>query len=301
MPARPDGAAGHSGCKDDGNDSRGRAEGAAKHAQQIKQFFFFRRFHTSSAVKMPKRGYALVAASGGGRAIDQIKRARTVAAARGVAMPPIPRQLRGFVRYGGAWNRFGGNSRQKELKYFDTAISFNVDATGEVPATGQLVLIPQGDTATSRDGKHCVIKSLQMRLIAKLTPSSSATAATNIVIFVVQDTQCNGAAAAVTDVMTSNSLTIALHNLDNSQRFRVLKKIKINLTPVAGVSTAYNTVVKDVEFFKKLNIPLVFSSTTGAITELKSNNIFLLAGSDTETDDLVSVVGNCRVRFSDRS
>ena len=35
-------------------------------------------------------------------------------------------------------------SSGEELKFFDTALSFTCDATGEVPATGQLALIPQG-------------------------------------------------------------------------------------------------------------------------------------------------------------
>jgi len=53
------------------------------------------------------------------------------------------------------------------------------------------------------------------------------------------------------------------------------------------------------EMYKKCNIPIEYSGTTGAITEIRSNNIFLLASSDGQADDLVTMVGNCRVRFSD--
>jgi len=50
-----------------------------------------------------------------------------------------------------------------ELKFFDTAVSFDFDSTLEVPATGQWALIPQGDTQSTRDGRLAVIKSIQFR------------------------------------------------------------------------------------------------------------------------------------------
>ena len=115
------------------------------------------------------------------------------------------------------------------------------------------------------------------------------------------DKQANGAAAAVTDVFTSANLASAMHNLSNSQRFVVLKKMKFTMGPMAGATTAYNNSTRTFEMFKKCNIPLEFSSTTGAITELRSNNVFLLAGTDQLSDDLISVAGTCRVRFSDGS
>lgn len=196
---------------------------------------------------------------------------------------------------------FGVRSSSKEKKFFDTALAFSFDATGEVPATGQLVLIPQGVTEQSRVGRACVIKSLQLRIHAGFAPAAAATASTNAWIYVVQDTQANGAAAAITDVLTSNNMSTGLLNLDNSQRFRILKKLKMTFNPGAGVTTAYNNVNVDKECFLKLNIPIDYSSTTGAITEIRSNNIFLLAGTDTTSDDTVVLDGNARVRFTDSS
>lgn len=214
--------------------------------------------------------------------------------ARKRILRPIPRSMLGYVRSSMAYAR----SRQGELKFFDTALSFGVDATGEVPATGQLVLIPQGTGESARVGRLAQIKSIQLRMNLLYQPGAAAAASTNSFIYVVLDTQCNGAAAAVTDVLTGTNLSTALLNLDNSQRFRILKKIRVTFQPGAGVSTAYNSMYKQVEFYKKLNIPIDYSSTTGAITEIRSNNIFLLAGSD-GSDDTVTVAGNCRVRYTD--
>lgn len=183
-----------------------------------------------------------------------------------------------------------------EVKNFDTDLSFTVDNTGEVPATGQLVLIPQGDTATTRDGRQCTVKSVQIRANATFAPGAGAVGSTNAVIYLVLDKQCNGAAAAVTDVFNTASLWKSVMNLANSDRFVIMKKWVINFTTQAGVTTAFCPISKQIEYYKRCNIPLQFSSTTGAITELRSNNLFLIAGSE-GTDDLITVDGICRVRF----
>lgn len=205
----------------------------------------------------------------------------------------------GYTRTEGFYGRYAGPN--SELKFFDTTNSFLFDATGEVPATGQLNLIPQGVTESQRVGRKCVIKSIHMRGIAVNVPAAAANSATTCYMYVVLDTQCNGAAAAVTDVLSSNNLSIAFNNLANSQRFRILKKFAWKFQATAGATTAYNNSIIMYKWNKKCNIPLEFSSTTGAITEIRSNNIFLLAGTDGQTDDIVTLAGNTRVRFSDGS
>lgn len=184
-----------------------------------------------------------------------------------------------------------------ELKFFDTSLAFSFDSTGEVPATGQLALIPQGDTESSREGRLAVIKSVQIRANMSFAPGAAATASVNCFLYLVLDTQANGAAAGVTDVFTSTSLQSAMLNLNNSGRFRIIKYWKLNFTSQAGATTAYNTVNKHIDFYKRCNIKMDWSSTTGAITEIRSNNLFLIAGSDTGADDLVGVSGVCRLRF----
>jgi len=214
------------------------------------------------------------------------------------AMKALQKQGAGYVRTGGYYGRFAG--KNAELKFFDTATSFNIDQTAEVPATGQLVLIPQGVTESTRVGRKCVVRSIQGRWDIAYSPGAAAVGATTAAVYLVLDKQANGAAAAFSDVFSGSIATQGLHNLSNSQRFVVLKKWVWTFNAQAGVSTAYNSTVKHVDWFKKCNIPLEFSSTTGAITELRSNNLFLIAGAY-NTDDVVGVSGNVRVRFSDGS
>lgn len=204
---------------------------------------------------------------------------------------------KGYDRVGGFYGRYNKRG-DTESKFFDTNVSFNFDATGEVPATGQLTLIPQGVTESQRIGRKCTITSMQFKGHFSFAPAAAAQASGIAYFYVILDTQCNGAAAAITDCFTSTNLSIALRNLANNQRFRILKKIVMSFTSPAGVTTAYNSIAKPVSFYKKCNIPIEYSSTTGALTEIKSNNIFLIAGSAQFTDDLITAFGNFRLRFT---
>lgn len=173
-----------------------------------------------------------------------------------------------------------------------------MDRTGEVPATGQLNLIPQGVTESNRVGRKCVVKSIQLKMQLRYTPGANSDE--TAFVYLVLDKQCNGAAAAATDVLTSADFEKAMTNLENSDRFVILKKWAISFNPTAGISGAPVAMNEIVEYYKKVNIPIEYDSTaaTGAIGTIRSNNIFLLAGAGL-TDDTVAVLGTCRLRFQD--
>jgi len=225
---------------------------------------------------------------------------------RARGMPPRRRNfVSGYNRTSGYYGRFTGPSNTRELKFFDTSLSFTADATAEVPATGQLTLIPQDDTQSGRDGNKAVIKSINIHGIANLAPGAAATATEVLYMYLMQDTQCNGAAATVGDanngIFTSTNLSVAQRTIANNTRFRILKKWVITLTAQAGVTTAYNNTMKPFRYYGKCNIPIMYdaSATTGAITTIRSNNLFLVAGTTGSTDDLVAVQGSARLRFAD--
>lgn len=217
----------------------------------------------------------------------------------------------GYVRKVGYYGRYTKNANLKrmqmglspEKKFFDTALAFTFDTTGEVPATGQLALIPQGDTESTRDGRKAVIKSIQIRGTLTISPTASTVTDCVCYLYLVLDTQCNGAAAAITDVFTSNSMSDNQLQLNNSGRFRILKRWVKVFNPTAGgapLTTAFGSQTKVIEYFKRCNIDMDWNSTLGAITEIRSNNIFLMAGSapaGAGRDDVVTVVGSCRLRF----
>lgn len=189
--------------------------------------------------------------------------------------------------------------KDREIKSFDTALAFNIDGTGEIPATGQLCLIPQGATAETRNGAKCVIKSIQIRASIGMVPAAAGTASSTAHMFIVQDRMCPAAAATVAQVFTSTNLALALRNITNYSRFTILKHWWKTFTPTSGATGNYNNEQYAFEFYKKVNIPLEFNATAGAVTELTRNNIFIIAGTDGASDDIMSVAGTCRVCFDD--
>jgi len=73
--------------------------------------------------------------------------------------------------------QLGQGLQRQELKAFDTALSFAFDATGEVPATGQLCFVQTGDTLNNRDGAVIMVKSLAIRARWVHQPMAAATSA----------------------------------------------------------------------------------------------------------------------------
>jgi len=194
---------------------------------------------------------------------------------------------------------------RRELKFFDTALSFTVDNTAEIPATGQLTLVPQSDDQNGRIGRKILIHSISIHGFALLQPAAGALAADLMYMYLVLDTQANGAAATVassnTGVFTGGNLNTNMPTLANEGRFRILHQWVLELQASAGVTTAYNNAIKSWSCYKKCRIPIEYdaSAATGAITTIRSNNIFLIAGSAGQADDLIGVEGVCRLRFTD--
>lgn len=204
----------------------------------------------------------------------------------------------GVTRTGGYYGRFqpGGN----ELKFFDTVFSGGIDATGEIAPGGgtqtALNLIAQGTTESQRIGRKCVIKRIDLK--GDITLANNIGSATYNVCLIL-DTQANGAYPTYTDVFETDSPRSFL-NLANSQRFRVMKRWFGVLNQNAGDgSGGYQSVRRTLKFNKSCNIPIEFSSTTGAITEIRSNNLFVMWDCDITEDDAMNVNMSWRLRFSD--
>jgi len=116
-------------------------------------------------------------------------------------------------------------------------------------------------------------------------------------VIVYVDKQANGAAAAITDIVKTAALA-SFRNMDQVDRFDILmdKVFKIG----SGGTNALHTDEgkKYWKINKKCNYPVHFSSTTGAITELKSNNIGILYLADVANVN-AAVASVCRVKFVD--
>jgi len=171
--------------------------------------------------------------------------------------------------------QLGQGLQRQELKVFDTALAFNFDATGEIPATGQLCFIQTGDTLNNRDGAVVEVKSLQIRGTITFTPAAAATAAALITLYVMLDKQANGAAPAVTDVLTGTNLNNDLPNVPNQYRFKTVRRFQYAMTSPAGVTTAFNNVTIGVDEYIQFKKPiqLRYTASAGAITDLASKQL----------------------------
>lgn len=209
---------------------------------------------------------------------------------------------RGHYRISGYYGRFVGTNAEK--KFFDTVkAATSVDAAGTVLDTS-INLIPQGITEKTRIGRKCVIKNINIKGSCILPAATSGANTTDIIRFaLIQDKQCNGTAATIALVYEDTSFTSFL-NLANSGRFRILKQFTRAVTSPGGSGRGstdtldYGRRVSPFNMNLSVNIPLEFNNTTGAITEIRSNNMAIMAFSQA---GLMDVLYRVRVRFTDGS
>lgn len=194
------------------------------------------------------------------------------------------RVVKGYTRRVGFYGRYAPTSRRSrpERKFHDPVTAdAAVAATGVI--TDSLVKIPQGVTEVQRVGRKCTIVAIQMRykcILPQLAESAAPGPGDTIRIILYLDKQANGATAGVTDLLEAAEFK-SFNNLANTGRFQIFldKQVSINFLAISSESAGNVTspsVRRDGTFFKKCSIPVEWDSTTGAITEIRSNNIGLL-------------------------
>ena len=205
----------------------------------------------------------------------------------------------GVYRTGGFQvGRYAG--RGAELKFFDGTKASTATGTGGTIFNDSLVLIQQGAGESNRIGRKCVVKSIHLRGQVLLAAKTSSNQTSDVVrIMLYWDKQTNGAAATVANILASAD-SDAFRNLQNSGRFRILYDKWTNMSALSGqgdgTTFAYGEVAKHFRINKRCHVPLEFDASTGAITDLTTNNIGVLVISQAGA---ASVEYNWRIRFSD--
>lgn len=206
----------------------------------------------------------------------------------------------GYYRRSGYYGRFSAPSG--ELKFHDLDIDDATVAANGTIAEDSCVGIAQGTGESQRIGRKVTIRSLFWRYHLQLPTinAGTSTAVSDVVrVVVYQDSQTNGAAAAVTDILETDNYQ-SFNNLANSGRFKILydKQHVLNYTALGSDGTTMDAAsnMRTGSFYKKCNIPIEYSSTTGAITELRTNNIGVLLLSRNGVCEFESKM---RLRYSD--
>ncbi len=186
-----------------------------------------------------------------------------------------------------------------ELKFFDLDLDDATIATGGT-ITDSINKIAQGTTEITRIGRKCTIKGINWRYVITLAGSTASGDTTDVVrVILYLDKQCNGATAAVSDILESGDFQ-SFNNLANKSRFRILSDKNYTLKARSGggdgTTEDYGEDIVVDSFYKKCNIPVEFDSTAGAITEIRSNNLGVLLISQTGKTGFGSKI---RLRYSD--
>jgi len=197
--------------------------------------------------------------------------------------PRKPRIVPGFTRTAGPYARaYRANPSRAltlgvpvEKKFWDTGWGPTTFAgTWGVQAT--FLTIVQGTTETTRVGGKINITNVNFRgQILGLNDASGAPEVVRIVW--LWDKQCNGAAPVALDVFQQDVMNAFL-NMDNVDRFQVIKD-KMYCIDISAYDVASDLAFSHSKIFKlnlKCSVPIHYSSTTGAITEIKSNNLIMM-------------------------
>ncbi len=206
---------------------------------------------------------------------------------------------RGHDRTSGYYgiNKYMGG-RNMELKFHDVDLNDAVVASaGTVTPTVNIIV--QGTREIDRIGRKCTIKSINWRFQMSLPPGT-AVSTTNDTVRVIMflDKQCNGATAAVLDIIETADFQ-SFNNLANKSRFRTLMDRTYTLNAsLSGDGTTVDSaeVVENDAFYLKCDIPVEFDGVNGVITEIRSNNIGVLLISE---GGLATFGSKIRLRFSD--
>jgi len=221
---------------------------------------------------------------------------RLVAVPRGVPMYAVGR----------------GQMGRGEVKFFDVEV--NNPATGNPygllavanvvghdPATAftglaELNAVSQGATSYNRIGSKILIKSIDVRFQLYLAGSAPANVACRYMI--VYDHQPNGAFPTIANILSDNiggaTNFLSQINMANRSRFVVLRDRMIAFQ--AGSDGT--RICKE---FIKTKLETQYSATTGAIGDITSGALYLLAFASTSAAANFVMLADChsRIRFFD--
>jgi len=196
-----------------------------------------------------------------------------------------------------------------EKKAFDTQMYGDVSTAG---AIFPLCVPVPGAGLNQRIGRRITIRSVQMKGIVQMelasTPSGSVTAEANhLRMILLYDKQPNAALPVLADVLTGGQTVNDLFNLNNRDRFQILKDKVWSFDPMVydGTNHAYSwsRTATYLKFYRKLNLETTFNAgTAGTSADVTSGNLIVvwLCNTPAGTDKNVDIYVNARVRYVDQ-
>jgi len=208
---------------------------------------------------------------------------------------PAPLPMRSpLARLGGRFPGTASRLSSTELKDITVrslaVVAPLASANGSTPFLVNPVI--QGSSATTRIGRRILMKSLYIRWFAQLV--STTTGGTPYRMLVVYDSQTNGTAPAVTDVVLTDEITSPM-NLNNSRRFKTLCDKTWECLGTGGPQSI------TLEKYIKLNLPVEFNNgNAGTVGDIQTGSIYVICWTGNGLAVTVPTsVFYSRIRFSD--
>lgn len=168
-----------------------------------------------------------------------------------------------------------------------------------VDTAGSLILLngmQLGTTASTRVGQNITIRSVECRVINRVTAGTGVDQTHRFGLYV--DKQCNGVALTGVDLL--NAATIyGLRNLNNRSRFKCLldKFIVLNATGEPGAEKYWHLYLK----FKRPIVVQYNGGNAGTIADINSNSMYIyLIGSQAPGATAGTQTGYYRIRYTDQ-
>lgn len=180
-----------------------------------------------------------------------------------------------------------------ERKYNDTHVNGTV-LDYAAPLFTLITGIAQGLTSLTRIGNQITIRSINGQFVFTGTSYPQV-----IKVAVIYDNQVNGSsgtAAGVYNSLAGNIFPFAQKNYDQRARYTVLKTFEFALNPmVSGIAPQ---IAKNF-YIKGLKLPMIFTGTTGSISDISKGAIYLYMTSSQTSPNAPAVSGYTRITYTD--
>lgn len=192
---------------------------------------------------------------------------------------PVSNNVKKYVK--------GCMDRVLERKFYSQSCNaINVPAAG-VLVTGGLENIVQGDSDTTREGNIIHVRDIKVNL----TVFDNGIADGLIRTILVWDKQCNGAAPAITDILTSTNYYSHYNHSQvvgyGGSRFSVLYDRLFVLQVGANVAAALPIkAINEKTMGKKAQRTITYKGNAGTIADIATNSLYWLYIGSTATQDV---------------
>lgn len=193
--------------------------------------------------------------------------------------------------------------RSAEVKFLDTNIGTAIGTVAQTLESANLVIIPQGDTESSRQGRKVMVKKIHCKGELVLTAATAAANTSETVkVYVLQDKQTNNAQFTAAQLLESDVM-FSFRNLANQKRFKILWQDTICLqaggAAASGAAFVFSEARQKFSCNLNVNIPITYdnSDTDGAIDTQTENTLYFVTQS--ATGAIVTLTGQARVRYTD--